>query len=906
MEEKPVGGNPKRKFNILVLSDIGGATKYMSDDNLIGMAQYLRNIPTEDKPNMLVINGGILPFFPQRGSNRSNDYLDVIMENLQYIRDTAAVMKPHLERLVAQTPEDCKIIYITSESDQRNIDEYIRDLGLDFKFHRERIEDRMGEEIELIAGRKAIISAVEHSKAAAEQQIAQNPNNKKILEELKNIEIKLKVNTEERTEAEHRLELLNSLYLLTLNNLEEDQIKKTLEEKIEDEKAVSEEFKTVEKDTAKYEELVSRAKKIANSIRLLNNRLADVREGNEKASKDKENKQVDIFVHNAITSRGSHSVINELAHSYYMTELRNAFGRKRDITIQSEKVSLEEHNSGAFSFNVITSNDPSVLLGTRKRQSNNIPANRLEILTVNGVLDKKALEAKLLNIFVTGKHDFTSFSIEPLKNGSPSELVLLSQGPFWSTKGLASMWNAGINTKDTQAVEKGYLSSGASFLRIPENEPIEHEILSDRYLYEKRKENDKEESRKLKRRLRNLKNSGKKQNNDEAHLRRKELDLAVAMNKRPSELKDYELSDIASSGNLEKMIARKDEKPLRGAINLKIAAFSDVHVGNHSKLKLLDAAISDAIKRQPNIMVLDGDMLEGLLNYYAVVTRYGNTADFPQKYEAALKQLGFSEAEVYKKMSEMLRENIGKSIHNIDEQPDILLGHMWRLIDDVILRGGAVIAVSGNHYNNTHREWRNDESTNVVSHIKAHLKGYLEISEASGIPDKKAYEMVKKALESDNRVMGIGGSEFGADQIRVDGIETMASHELGTGNPGSMVGFVEKKRTNAVLHIAGHDHVCQVATAGGELMIKIPSMQDAEDNPFLKRIQIPIGTTPLGSVNGYTFMDLDVDGNAGEVLRSKVISVLERDLIAEDKVDRKIRDMLRDVRIERTKKSKTR
>ena len=138
-----MGGNPKRKFNILVLSDIGGATKYMSDDNLIGMAQYLRNIPTEDKPNMLVINGGILPFFPQRGSNRSNDYLDVIMENLQYIRDTAAVMKPHLERLVAQTPEDCKIIYITSESDQRNIDEYIRDLGLDFKFHRERIEDVM-------------------------------------------------------------------------------------------------------------------------------------------------------------------------------------------------------------------------------------------------------------------------------------------------------------------------------------------------------------------------------------------------------------------------------------------------------------------------------------------------------------------------------------------------------------------------------------------------------------------------------------------------------------------------------------------------------------------------------------------------------------------------------------------
>jgi len=925
-------GDDKDGFNILAVSGLGGATILESSDNLIGLARYIRKLPPHEKPNMLYISD-LLPYYPTRGSNRSNDYLDIIEKNLQFVRDAAAALKPHMERLQRALPSNTDVVYVISDQDRRNIDELARDIGLEFKGRIAHLEKRMRDTISFIVGREAIIATTEKSLSVLSEELKNDglsaEERKAHKAEFENASIKLKVNQEEKEEAEYRLGLINTLYMMKLVKLPEDEVTARFKQKVEESAAIEKEYDEVKRGDKNYDDVTSRSKSVSNEIRLLSERLKDIDEMKAIIEKNIANIQIDIFSHNALTPKNSHDVITELARSYYLTDIKNAFGRKRPVNIQFEKVALHEGKSGRTKLNVITAYDLSVKQGSRKKSSNDSIAEKLNTLVVNGVLDKQKLYAKPLTIVITGKNNFTSFSIDPPYDRSKkSTLAALAQGPLWSRKGVAEAWNRGINTKDTQAVENGYISSGATAIRVRGNGPIEYCIISDEYLSYMRAKDDKEEAKMLLRsnKLAELSQpapaNGKQ---DIAH--RRELDKIVALNKRPSELKPEELPLVA--GNLRGVLPYQDTdlKSMYDIEKIKVAVFTDAHVGSHSKLKVLEASVKDALARKPDVVVFGGDNLEGFLNSYAAVTRYGMTYDFVERYEEQLKSL-VDKSEVNPRLVSLLKESMLKVRYNIDEQPSIFLNKLFPLIDDVSLRGGALIYTSGNHPNKTEEGWHRDEATTLAGYTVAHLtgnikalgmmKGYIEIarnfvtSEAKQ-PDglysspqalqavekvlntmeelvERDFLAIKKALKN---IRVISGSEYGADELEVNGIKMFVSHKIGKDSESSMLNFVEKKETDAVVGIAGHDHIFATDYAGGKLLVKVHSNQDSLDNPYTKRIAMPIG--PF--LNGYAFLELEVNKKTNSIFKANVIPVFETDLLRVDKVDEIVRDKLTNLTI---------
>jgi len=370
-----------------------------------------------------------------------------------------------------------------------------------------------------------------------------------------------------------------------------------------------------------------------------------------------------------------------------------------------------------------------------------------------------------------------------------------------------------------------------------------------------------------------------------------------------------------------------DLKSMYDIEKIKVAVFTDAHVGSHSKLKVLGAAVKDALARKPDVVVFNGDNLEGFLNSYAAVTRYGMTYDFAGRYREVLGSL-VDKSEVNKRMADLLEESISKVRHNIDEQPAMFLNILFPLIDDVCLRGGALIIDSGNHLNNTEEGWHRDEATSLAGYIESHLKGnikafemvkgYIEItrtiitSEAKQLNSpysspqaiqavEKALDTMKELVEHDLSAMEkalknirvISGSEYGADELDVNGIKMLVSHKIGKASESSMLGFVENKETNAVVGIAGHDHIFATDYAGGKLLVKVHSNQDSRDNPYTKRIAMPIG--PF--LNGYAFLELEVNKKTNSIFKANVIPVFETDLLRVDKVDEIVRDKLTNLTI---------
>ncbi|MEM3227694.1 MAG: hypothetical protein QXK65_01970 [Candidatus Micrarchaeaceae archaeon] len=925
----------KKGFNVIVVGDLGGSTRYQNDDALIGLARYIRNLDSSHKPDMLYIGGGLLPFFPSRGSNRSNDYLDVIIENLESNKHAAAAIKPHMERLLHSLPEKSKVVYVMGEADLRNLDELIRDLGLAFKSGRESIESKMSETITFLVGRQAIVETTSRSMETLSEELKRGSISKadrlSKQKELENARVKLKLNLEEQKEASYRLSLLNQLYSLLLNPVSKEDLKKLYDEKIEEEKGIQAELKDIEKGVKSYEEVSARAKKIANEIRLLEYRLGEINKA-EKVSEDaKKNKQIDYFIHNAITPKDSHDIINGLAKSYYLSDIKDAFGRKRKVIIQDNAAELHEFRNGSLRFNIITAYDLSVVPGTYKRSSIDTIPKTFNILKVNGVFDKKTIDAKPLNVIVKSRSNFTQFMVDTLSNNSPSTLAAISQGPLWDRSSLSRSWNSHINTKETQATEKGFVSSGVSELKISRNGSLSYNIISDEKLSFLRMKDDIEESGKLGKRLAGMKQQS---NGSPEIIHRPELDRKVAMNHRPSEMKDSELR-LLSEEDLAKVLRYSGEGGAQkyDIESFKIAVFTDQHEGNHNLRKLLAAAVDDALKREPNVLVLSGDNIEGFLNDYAQVIRYGMDWQYPKRFREELESMKLSSSEVNRRVAEMLENTVLSVRYNADEQPSMLLENFWALIDSVVERGGAIMVVSGNHPNNSGnggKHWHRDEATSIGSYIETYLNARIKQLEGSRKTVENAIGAIiaaafpqgteiseeqrerldnisKQILKKFDDEIGlfskgvknlrkISGSEYGSEEIKVNGVPMLFSHELGSAKGTSMVGFMENKRSDAVAAFSGHDHECIATYAGGKLLVKVPSNQDSRDNPFLKRISIPVGAPP-GSINGYTFIDLKVNKATNSVFEAEVVPVLERSLLRVDKVEEKVRERLTNVEI---------
>jgi len=833
---------------VLVLSQIGGSTKYESDDNLIGLAHYLSRLKKSERPDFVAIIGGVIPDLPRKGSRGNFNRLLVVEEGVANIEDATAVIKPHLERILKELPQSAEVVYAFGKEDVENIKHLEDSLIYEFNYNPEGIAKRIEIMYEGISSREAIIKSTIESRKALKAQLknASKEERLKLLEELANIDAKIKINNEEADELELRALLLTRLYENALMKRDPEEIRASIKKEKEKLREVRKEMEKIKEEggsTDDYNRLKGKAKGISTKLRALDRRLNESVEDYTTEKLAKSRSQALIFTRQIPIPKSAADLIHDIAVENYKSAIKYAFGRWQNLILQVERVAEYKANG-----HTIVLESP---IGAYKLKGNVDEASTLYKYMENGTFNIGRDENV---VFIRGRNLYTNFKLRPLLNNSKGLLTILNQGPFIDLEKLAMLYNLGIITDETKAVEKGLLGSAATMLSINSGTP-KIKIIDSRFLANERLKSDIEEQPRLEQLLNMIKSysSKKEQNGDGAF--KQELELAILSNKRPSEIKERELKYIDE--DFAKALLRKGEV-VKSKV-LKVALLQDVHMGNYVNMPMLKAAIRDIAEKKPDIIVMS-EIIEGNHNNYKNVQRQSSLSDDSIRFREFLEKQGLPKEKANEIMLAYYQEKEMWRIHNIDEQTGIVLRLMLPTLIDFIKRGGYLLFSSGNHYNKSEDGWQFDEATRVRDYLFTVLE-----SHANELPSEWK-EHIKIAP----------GGEYGADRFTINykgnSYAIEVAHEMPKNS--AFVNSLIAKKSDAKLIASGHHHVAEGYAFNGKIAVFSPAIQRSSDDPFLKRISISMPSDDM--LNGYTYAEIEI--GAGDVLTASIENRFKNDL----------------------------
>ncbi len=910
-----MGGGKRVKnrdtYKIFSIGNIGGSQTYMSRENLIGLTSYIEGLNPDEKPNTLVIGSGIFPFIPLRGGPQNNNYSATITKEINTLHDAAVFMKPIMQRITKVVPEKCDIIYVYGDDDLKNIASIKGSLALLYKHDKDSLESEIKDENLIISSRLEILNSMKEPKnkllqirnkdMAALDKFKNNNQNikgsKKYNEELeilskriendekevKNIKIKEKMNKEEKNEAEERLKLLNELYSLSLKNYNDnkDKLEQDLKSKTEKSTNISEKIKKTSNST-ELNNLTAESKALSSSIRLITNRLIEMNNLKEQSKLNQENQTIDRFSFNSQTDTTSQAILTKLSNLYYLGYLKDAFGRKRKIDFQvtkdenkkvvNNKIISLGSGKYEYKFNLLTASSlTAIYSGLIDNINNNKAIEKIYLFNENNLL-KNEYNKEIDTILITEKNNFSSFTIEPSENRSPNLIFALSQGPFTDPEKVSECWNRGINTPYTKTVQNSALSSDMSIIKVHSNldNPLEYITITADKLKEAYNEKIKSEYKILNDRWEKIKDKDIDYNLSK--YTNKDLEKHVALNKLPSELKDWELKKYYQEikNKLEDPISKINKYKKEGD-KLLLGILSDTHIGNQSEISVITKSVEKMKEEKIDVLFLMGDMLDGFYKNHGIEPNEIDSLANKTKVEDYLRK---NNPEVLSKFYEL---NSKKIMPNIDEQVIVFLDKIYDLVKDVAERGGTILSVSGNHYNKTEGQGHRDESTIITNAIKLKLEGYKAgLLEAN----PKSPSVGKLVKNIDNALKGltaIVGGNFGAGEKSINGINFALSHE-NAAKETDLSGHNIKKRTTALVNIAGHDHIAKIVWEGKKLIVKVPSTQEAVSS-FIKYLPIAVGEFPEGAINGCTVLKLKMGEENKYIGSTNVKYYLARNLL---------------------------
>ena len=838
---------------VLVLSQIGGSTKYESDDNLIGLAHYLSTLEKSERPDFVAIIGGAIPDLPRKGSRGNFNRLLVVEEGVANIEDAAAVIKPHLERILKELPQNAQVVYAFGKEDIENI-KHLEDLLIyEFNYNPEGIAKRIEIIYEGISSREAIIKSTIESRKALKAQLksASKDERLKLLEELENIKLKIKINKEEINELELRALLLTMLYEKALMKKDPKEIKASIKREKAKLREIRKEMKRIKDGGGsidEYNKLKGKAKVISSKLRAFDKRLNESIDEYTTGKIAKSRSQALIFTRQIPITKSAADLIHDIAVEHYKSAIRYAFGRPHNLILQVERIAEYKANG-----NTIVLESP---IWAYKLKANVDEASTLYKYMENGSFNIRKDENV---VFIRGRNLYTNFKIRPLLNDSKGLLTILNQGPFIDLERLAMLYNLGIITDETKMVEKGLLGSTATMLSINGGAP-KIKILYPSFLANERLKSDIEEKEKLDKLLNTIKsNSSKKEQNGNGAFKQ-ELERAILSNKRPSEIKERELEYV--SEDFVKALLRKGEV-IESKV-LKVAMLQDIHMGNYVNVPMLKAAIRDIAEKKPDIIIMS-EIIEGNHNNYKNVQRQSSLSDDSIRFKEFLETQALTKEQVNEIMLAYYQEKEMWRIHNIDEQTGIVLRLMIPTLIDFIKRGGYLLFSSGNHYNKSEGGWQFDEATRVRDYLFTLLE-----SHANELP-----------IDWKEHIKIAPGGEYGADIFTINYKGSSYVIEVAHKMPKNtaFANYLIAKKSDAKLIASGHHHVAEGYAFNGKIAIFSPALQRSSDNPFLKRISVSIPSDD--TLNGYTYAELEI--GSGEVLTVSIENRFKNEL--KDKIE---------------------
>ncbi len=847
----------KNSYNVLVVSEIAGAKKYAYEDGLIGLAHYIKNLDENKKPDILIVNGGLLPEMPlNRGGSLNHDKLSVVVDGVKNLEAASLVVRPNMERLISALPEESKLIYVMGWDDLRNIidikQKYSRALA--GKNPSDVIEEYRDEALTQVELRNHEIENLETavSEIKARIESAADPDmlyglNTELSKQKRN----LKNREEQRADENYRVNLFNILEQHAFSKIPKEKITEMLDvvkRKIDETNAMlTPEFAAT--GSKEYEALKVEIKSLGNRRNALSKRLKETVDGETAQSMMEKFGGGYRFTGNIPHQKNMNDVLTALARSEYMSLLKDALGRKENTVIQTEKLDVYEINGSSVrsATNLVVTDGLRLGSGTYEKSGNTTLLKRtFDVVENLGGETKRRVDSAALNVLIGGRSTFTSFAMDPWKDQSNTVVATLAKGPFLSTEEATKQYLNRVRTDETRLSERSLVDTSASMIKIGRDGGIVHETLKPALLEEHRALSDKEEAEVVDRLVKKL--EGVTKSGDIS--RDKELQKALLRSKRPSEITNDEL-EYANEQLLRSLVPNAGKEAPHAPEKIGIVEFSDVHIGNFGDLKLLKAAVSDALKLHPDVLILNGDNIEGNLQRHMDAPRVENEPNIMPEYDYWLKQKGITTErrnELILERFEKLRSSV---IHNTDAQAEVFTEPLKDLIFDIVKRGGYVVVTSGNHDNKSSREITRDEASAVAGQIYAMLDGARE---KLGLPEDW------KDHKTDYVKTG-KGQEIAAETYVMRDMPVEIRHGL-SNRESAVVNHLENKRSQAKFIWTGHGHsIREVVTKNFEA-VQAPSMTETATDTYVKTL--PIAVAPNNGQTGYLYTE--IRARDGEVL----------------------------------------
>lgn len=781
----PLTDRLEGKARLLVIGEFGGGTKAFSRENVIGACALLREMRKRgEKIDVLVINGGLLPEVPTRISRRNQDKMQFLADGIDALEDAICLVKPHVKRLVKSAGDGVRVVYVLGDEDGENLK-----ILKDTKIAQLKTATNIQKKVEECGAKAAAITARVEA----------------VNESLEGVRVQLKELGKGKKKGEAGRKSFGERH---------------------------EKLSREARELGKMSEKLQRSLKKANEEKArLEGELGDLRVRrftNQEEFLPNENKEIDGIV-----------------WGEYKGVLEKVFG-------SACEVELVEGNVRVLG-----------VKGLRVALGHNI-TNTSKVAKKTALQEMTASLAKdELNGFVEPS-DMLVFSHSPGTKcrfvaqtfGDSEPKVLLQQGGFMDAGELHACWNAKIKVPQTEAL-KHAVDSGATVVTVNEDGSYTFELVGAGQLLREAQAIMGEERAKLEARLKKMDASvpskkTKVENKPGAEFGElmdsgSGLELAAIKSKLPSELSDDELRTLLEA--VMKDVRKVNKSDVAGEIvktapvgeekKLLFEFLGDTHMGvgnpldQSSNYERIDAYVKDSQEKGiPDVLVFMGDMAEGSLggklNEY--IPKAFKSIDEMRKRIDALE---VSDAEKAELMNEfLLRLNYANAIHNVDEQFEKMRPLIMHAVG-VLQRGGDVVLISGNHYNQTQRQENFDEATRMAYEIR--LAGGIE--------------------QNDPHIHVLSGGWYGGGDAVVQGVPMFGVHKARF-SPDKVTGLMEHKvmqMKDVFLVAQGHHH--DLAFGKDVTGVYLTTLCIAPVIGFVDQVGLRAG------VQGYTRMELKLDEN---------------------------------------------
>jgi hypothetical protein len=799
----PLAERLKKEVRILSIGEFFGGTMAFNYRALLGAGQMLR----KNDFDLIVINGGVLPEVPVRGSRTNRKKMEQLMEGIDNISDACEVMRKPVKQLIAAAGGK-PIVYVMGEDDHENIEIII---------DRKIAEARKAENI------KARIEGMREQASDLDSRISsmEEENNSRVREMKKYGQFLQKADGKKKGKVEGRLE---------------GRIRKMAKE--------------VKEIARKREELIDRRAKLRERMVMLEDDLQNlgaVRRTNieyltpcetKELRKNATKEYMDIL-HRVFEGSEVH-ILQDNVSLFELGGFRVAIGHSMENTSKVAKrnglVARQEAQAKLQIYGLLPQVDLYMFTHHPGTKGWAVPQtfasdHPLYVFQQGGFSDPKGLfdahnrRIKTPHTEALDKHQLDSgiTVITARKDGAVSfDMIGLSMLEEHARPLLEKEHRKLVRRLESMDMPKdGSVKQSSVPVDIPGIGT-----------FEEFPQKEKEKVRK----------SPRKPVNG--------ISPRLVMQSRlqlPSELSRSQLSAILGSPDLSRSPEEEADILIKVPERRKIAEIiaevhSDYHIGvgnmwnDYSNQEIMRAAIADSREMGlPEIIVLAGDMVEGALGSKAnefVARSFVDENEFKRLLRHIVTERKLGELAYEKALAEYYkRSSYAYTVPNVDQQIHLLIPLIEHAAE-VVAKGGEAIVISGNHYNQTHRSERIDEALRLASMLK----------------------MIGGFRDNDPRIHVFYGGWIGSGQVTVKGIPIFGIH-AGRGSRDKVTGLMEHKvlqrRDSAFLVLEGHHHDMAFGKTLSDAHVAAPS--PAPLIPYVDQAALH------GGLRGYTRMKLYAD-----------------------------------------------